>query len=379
MFKFIKEHYLYLTNSSKYPGVDLLRAIAVCLVISYHFGLYRITYYIQKIGWVGVDLFFVLSGFLIGGMLIQEYEKNNSINFKEFYKRRFLRIYPIYISVTIITIMGHLFVTKTYNFELVTFINQFFIDAVFLQSYVRYDSTLIAEGTWSLVIEEFFYLFAPFVILSTLWISKKNLMVLLKVMSVIFLSGCLTRIYLNRNVALDDDNWHFAHSILPQARYDELVLGIIVAIIVRMGLLKKLWPKMYIIGCILFLMVYIYIFQHPVIFEKPYMMTYQTYYIYTILSFSFGCILLSVVQMKIEIKAINIIARISYCAYLVQFIPGLFIPKIFFNLDQGLRFIVILFLAYLLSLLIEYPFIRLYKGKVVPNQQKTSEPVVVSI
>ncbi|MDR6552193.1 acyltransferase [Paenibacillus qinlingensis] len=378
MLNYVKEHYAYITTPSKYQGVDLLRALAVIMVILYHFGLYNITYYLQKIGWVGVDLFFVLSGFLIGGLLINEYEKNTRINFVEFYKRRLFRIYPVYMFATIASIIGHLFIVKSTKFNFVTFINQLFVDAFFLQSYIRYDNSLIGEGTWSLVIEEFFYLFAPLFIILVMWLSKKNLKVLLISLSLVFASGIFSRLFLNRNVAPTDDNWHFAHSILPQARYDELAMGIIIAVIVKLGILQKFWSKLYIIGGILLVMLYAYLYKHPVIFDKPFMMTHQTYYIYTILSFSFGCILLSVFRLKVGSKLVNLIAKISYCAYLVQFLPGLFIPKTFFNLDQGLRFLFILFLAYLVSLLIEYPFLRLYKSKPIIKEKLESNTIVVT-
>ena len=69
------------------PGLDGLRAIAFLLVFLCH------TSYLQ-VGWVGVLLFFVLSGFLIGGILLKN--KNSTNYFKTFYIRRTLRIFPLY-------------------------------------------------------------------------------------------------------------------------------------------------------------------------------------------------------------------------------------------------------------------------------------------
>src|SRR5215471_3658603 len=72
-------------------SLDALRCIAVLLVLGLHLPYYRVW---GTLGWIGVDLFFVLSGFLISGLLFQEYKKTGSINFKRFLIRRGLKIYP---------------------------------------------------------------------------------------------------------------------------------------------------------------------------------------------------------------------------------------------------------------------------------------------
>jgi len=68
-----------MTTPGRYPGIDVLRAIAVSLVVLFHANAIRI-------GWVGVDLFFVLSGFLIGGMLLEKIGAGK-LSMWEFYSR----------------------------------------------------------------------------------------------------------------------------------------------------------------------------------------------------------------------------------------------------------------------------------------------------
>lgn len=104
MNQYIKEHFLYLTRNSKYPGLDLLRTIAVLSVVFFH-TIYneKLSTSIFRIGWIGVDLFFVLSGFLVGGILFDMYKKN-SYNLRTFYIHRFLRIYPVYVFILFFTI-----------------------------------------------------------------------------------------------------------------------------------------------------------------------------------------------------------------------------------------------------------------------------------
>jgi peptidoglycan/LPS O-acetylase OafA/YrhL len=75
--------------------LDILRCVAILLVIFYHGGVVK---YLSPSGWMGVDLFFVLSGFLISGLLFSEYRKNGSIQFKRFFVRRGFKIYPAFYS-----------------------------------------------------------------------------------------------------------------------------------------------------------------------------------------------------------------------------------------------------------------------------------------
>src|ERR1700758_1823216 len=77
--------------STRNESLDVLRCIAVLLVLGFHFPYYALW---GRLGWIGVDLFFVLSGFLISGLLFQEYKATESINLLRFLIRRGLKIYP---------------------------------------------------------------------------------------------------------------------------------------------------------------------------------------------------------------------------------------------------------------------------------------------
>ncbi len=79
-------------------GLDIVRAIAVVLVIGRHLPLMKDTslalQYWHRIGWVGVDLFFVLSGFLISNLIFEEIKRKGSFDLRRFLVRRALKIYP---------------------------------------------------------------------------------------------------------------------------------------------------------------------------------------------------------------------------------------------------------------------------------------------
>jgi peptidoglycan/LPS O-acetylase OafA/YrhL len=76
------------TSTARWPGLDGLRALAVTVVVGYHFGV------VPPGGVVGVDLFFVVSGFLITTLLVEETRRFHRISLKRFWARRALRLGP---------------------------------------------------------------------------------------------------------------------------------------------------------------------------------------------------------------------------------------------------------------------------------------------
>lgn len=87
---------------NKYVGLDHLRAIAITAVFLYHYRLFKHPQWVDDLfsfGWVGVDLFFVLSGFLIAGQLFTTLRKNEPIPVNEFVIKRFFRIIPPFLVV----------------------------------------------------------------------------------------------------------------------------------------------------------------------------------------------------------------------------------------------------------------------------------------
>src|SRR5271166_499318 len=129
--------------------LDILRCIAVVTVILHHSG--ESNFFVRA-GWIGVDLFFVLSGFLISGLLFSEYKRRRSINFKRFLIRRGLKIYPAFYAFLLLTgIIGELV------FHSHPTIGQYLHEIFFVMNYQRG----VWDHTWSLAVEEHFYIFLP--------------------------------------------------------------------------------------------------------------------------------------------------------------------------------------------------------------------------
>ena len=83
------------------PEIDGLRAIAVFLVIIYHAELNIFNNLIFKGGFIGVDIFFVISGYLITSIILKELNVNNSLSLKYFYERRIRRIVPVLVFIAL--------------------------------------------------------------------------------------------------------------------------------------------------------------------------------------------------------------------------------------------------------------------------------------
>lgn len=205
------------------PDIDGLRAIAIILVIIFHAG-----FSFFSGGYIGVDVFFVLSGFLITSLI--DYEiKEQIFSFKQFYLRRIRRIVPVLVFILLITTIPAYFLLFADNLEsfgrtlIHTFLctNNFYL-YVNLSDYFAENSDLIPFlHTWSLSVEEQFYFFLPpFLLLlhKNLNISKRRV-----VMILLFVISLLFSIYQTKT------NSRAAYFLLP-SRLFELLIGSCVAI-----------------------------------------------------------------------------------------------------------------------------------------------------
>lgn len=140
-----------ITGKKRLRELDFLRGIAILLVFTRHS---YVNQYLVNIGWIGVDLFFVLSGYLVSGLLFREYKASEAINAKRFLIRRGFKIYPLFY----ITIFPYLVVKYLDKSQISSYLIS---DLFFLQNYTSGWGYLYA-ASWSLAVEEHFYVIIAF-------------------------------------------------------------------------------------------------------------------------------------------------------------------------------------------------------------------------
>lgn len=147
-------------------SLDVLRALAVFLTMGIHFPVFAT---LHRAGWIGVDLFFVLSGYLISGLLFQEFHDTGGIRIGRFILRRGFKIWPPFYALILGT-MALLMVVRV-KFSIVAIA----LNAFFLQNYFYFDprfKNLLLYHTWSLAVEEHFYLALPLLLAGMILLAK---------------------------------------------------------------------------------------------------------------------------------------------------------------------------------------------------------------
>ncbi len=146
-------------NQKRQPGLDLLRALAIIVVVIYHIGIFGfvLPYNLGRFGWVGVDLFFVLSGYLIGGQLLPSLARDGKINLGRFFARRALRIMPAYLVVLAI----YFALPALREYPEISPLWKFLLS---VQNIELRGGTAFSHA-WSLAVEDQFYLLLPFLLL----------------------------------------------------------------------------------------------------------------------------------------------------------------------------------------------------------------------
>jgi peptidoglycan/LPS O-acetylase OafA/YrhL len=219
------------SSSRRVPELDGLRGVAILQVVLFHYfslsnfgargGALGYCVKIFGLGWTGLDPFFVLSGFLIGGILLESLE---SPGFSQtFYLRRVHRILPVYflwilLYVVILSLPAQWFpATLAVGDSSLSVVPKYLLFAqnpFFRQQHFQ---LLWFGATWSLAVEEQFYVIAPFLILfisarALKWPTVFTILLVPVVCSVVFLSA--------------DPGWHYIAAQEMPFRADELAVGI---------------------------------------------------------------------------------------------------------------------------------------------------------
>src|SRR5881392_2240189 len=146
-------------DRERQAGLDLLRALAIIVVVIYHAGImgFPMPGRVHRWAWIGVDLFFVLSGYLIGGQLLASLARGQAINLGRFFARRALRIMPAYFVVLAI----YIFLSSWREYPEMYPLWKFVFS---VQNIGLHGGTALSHA-WSLAVEDQFYLFLPLILI----------------------------------------------------------------------------------------------------------------------------------------------------------------------------------------------------------------------
>lgn len=144
-----------LSKPQRISSIDIFRSLAIIMVVVFHYGSFL------TIGYIGVDMFFVISGLLVGGLLTKEFLKDGKVNYPRFVLQRGFKIWPSYYFFLIIgNAIAFLLYHKKNPEQIIPFwdVKKYLF---FFQNYTGLPFRFSFDHVWSLCVEEHFYILLP--------------------------------------------------------------------------------------------------------------------------------------------------------------------------------------------------------------------------
>jgi peptidoglycan/LPS O-acetylase OafA/YrhL len=357
-------------------GLDLVRAVAILLVVIHHgFTLFEFQFFSLP---DGVDVFFVLSGFLIGGILIKNLELKKQFSLsdlKHFWFRRWFRTLPAFWVVLFINYVITFWVNSqtlslTDTVKQMVFRENLWEYTIFIQNLFSNISTNFFNESWSLSVEEWFYISLPiciFILLKSGISSHRA--IFLSILSLILLPT-MARVFLSD--IHQEGSWMLTRMVVIM-RLDAIGFGVLLAYLKNYK--SVLWERMasskilLVIG-VFFAYLAFYIIHEGHLYFGSTILTNLFFYPLTSFSIMIALPALSRIDFRNALitKSITFISTISYSMYLVNYSIIIQLIKIFapVNMTEIEKFgsymiywISTIYLSTLLYKYVEQPFMRL--------------------
>jgi peptidoglycan/LPS O-acetylase OafA/YrhL len=271
--------------------LDVLRGVAILGVLGRHAvvppndgGLLRIPAKLwDHLGWTGVDLFFVLSGFLVGGLLLSELRHLGSLDVRRFIIRRAFKIWPAYYALVI----GSLIVDAIH----IGWRTSFWLYLPNLLHVQNYFGGEPLGQTWSLAVEEHFYLIFPLLLWVMTKASRRGANLLPFLAAAVMIGCTAIRCLFHWHARMDDHG----DSQVTHLRVDSLAMGVLLAYLYHFQpqflsrLAQRRWMLILLGLALLSPMAVLELYDHPMIWTIGYTMLYVGY----------GCILVAMVHTPV--------------------------------------------------------------------------------
>ncbi len=348
----------------------MLRGIAILLVLGRHAPYVEQSKYLNlwfRFGWSGVDLFFVLSGFLISGLLFAEYKRAGTINIKRFWLRRGFKIYPPFYALVCFLAVVSLFRTGRVPRALLG-------DALFVQNYLPH----ITDHGWSLAVEEHFYIVLPLFLVGLLRMFPKSndAFRVIPLTSIALTTGCLAG-----RIAVASHNGLWNQIAYPtHLRLDTLFLGVTLGYYSHFRSLAVRRPRLVLLCGLLLL--------GPAFVASGSRLSILTATVgLTMISLGYSCVLIWALGTPwMRARGLAWVGRYSYSIYLWHAIIATFLKNSIgeTRLSFAIYLIASLVAGFVMMKLIELPLLRIRERllpALAPVQQRVdaspcSSPVI---
>ncbi|MCW7462176.1 acyltransferase family protein [Leptospira limi] len=388
---------VFKTNPLEMKGLNGIRGIAFFMVIYTHmfrpykhFGFYEPNVWMENFlnnGSLCMDAFFVLSGYLIGGQLLKEKIKTNSINYGNFITKRVLRIFPpyyIFLTFQFIVIynLSKIATDELIKTESLHLVKRVVWDYTYLSDYF---AGIMVHG-WSLSVEEKFYILLPVLLFFILKLKQKKQV--LYSLSILVVLPTIIRLIQFLQINPDELNfWKYTVTFYYpfHSRMDGLFLGVLLAAIQnyfpeKIDQFLKNRNSFYFVLLSLVTLFSIMIFTSE---DRPDLFT--CVFRFLIASIAWSIILIktldenSVTYKVLSVPIFSPVAKLSYCGYIIHLLCLGFLSKKFIGYNKIHYYeiliwtipigVIILGYAYLYYLMTEKPFLAL-RNRLLNNKLK---------
>lgn len=314
-----------ITLANRNPGLDLARTIAICSVVFSH-TLWISTNYPSTISWlmqfsgtIGVEIFFVISGFLIGKIVYKLIHKDN-FTLKDvhgFWVRRWFRTLPNYYFILLLNVAIWYFIYNEIPEKL-------YLYFVYLQNFTT-SSPDFFRISWSLAVEQFCYIIGPLSLFFLIWVfpKKEKKQLFLNMSLGVIVLFVLIRYQFSLNYAITSIyDWNENLRKVTLYRLDAIYYGFVAYYVINNNFIGEgVRSILFILGIMGIFTLHFFIFYIDIRAEK-YPVFFDVFYL-SLNSIAICCLLPYLIQLKIKsvlfLKWITLISVLSYSIYLLHY------------------------------------------------------------